>query len=51
MNNNVVLFALLFLLLNKNVIDITQLLIFLSLISYSLGWGNVTPNNNFCNCN
>lgn len=54
MNSNVILFGLLFLLLNGGVIDITQLLIFLALISYSLGWGKVAGNNTFfsnCGCN
>ncbi|MCQ2400026.1 MAG: hypothetical protein MJ072_05930 [Clostridia bacterium] len=36
-NSNIVLFALLFLLLKSNVIDVTQMLIFLSLVSYTCG--------------
>ncbi len=34
MNSNIVLLALLFILLNGNVIDITQLLLLLALLSY-----------------
>ena len=37
MNNGTMLFALMFLLLSGGTIDVTQMLIFLSLVSYTCG--------------
>lgn len=47
-SNNIVLFALLFLLLKGNVIDTTELLILLTLVSYTQG-GLFNSCNNACN--
>ena len=46
MNSNIVLFALLFILLNGNVIDLTQLLLLLALLSYGCNglFGNCCNN-------